>query len=80
MQTPQQFKDLMRVIAVVCHDLEAHAKILADETQDGLDLVNKGERYEVSVTQEMVTALMTSHGERVAELIANIKTSANMLP
>lgn len=80
MPTPEQFTQMMRAIANATTGLILYSKELEIRTSDGLRLVNGSETYNIPLTQEMVTAIMTVQGERLTQLISDIKTLANQLP
>lgn len=80
MPTPQEFTQLMRLLASVSHSLKGDATLIEEEISDGLKLVNGSETYNVPLTQEMVTAIMTVRGATITQLISEIKSLANQLP
>lgn len=80
MPTPQEFTQLMRLLANVSHSLKGNATLIEEQISDGIKLVNGSETYDVPLTQEMVTAIMTVRGERITQLISEIKSLANQLP
>lgn len=80
MPTPEQFTQMMRAIANVTTAIIRDSKELEITISDGLRLVNGSETYNVPLTQEMVTAIMTVEGEKLQRLIAEIKSLANQLP
>lgn len=78
--TPEEFTGFVRAVANAFETLIASSTSLKRKINNGLNLANGAESYGVSVTPEMISAIVRVDGPEITRFITEILTAASQIP